>query len=52
MQPVIYNKAKDVGLVVISPATAPQSSETDDLINELRDTTIPVALAGVRHRPT
>ena len=46
MQPVIYNKAKDVGLVVISPATAPQSSETDDLINELRDTTIPKALDG------
>jgi RND superfamily putative drug exporter len=46
VQPVIYNKAKDVALVVISPATAPQSSETDDLINELRDTTIPKALDG------
>jgi RND superfamily putative drug exporter len=46
VQPVIYNKSKDVGLVVISPATAPQAAETDDLINTLRETTIPKALDG------
>ena len=53
---VIYNKAKDVGLVVISPATAPQSSETDDLINTLRDDDHPEGArrergAGLRERP-
>ncbi len=46
VQKPIYNKAKDVGLVVISPATKPQDKETDDLITMLRDHTVPDALAG------
>ncbi len=46
VQKPIYNKAKDVGLVVISPATAPQSTKTDDLIKRLRDHTVPDALSG------
>jgi RND superfamily putative drug exporter len=46
VQEPILNKAKDVGLVMISPATAPQATETDDLIKELRDNTVPGALAG------
>ena len=48
VQKPIYNKSKDVGLVVISPATAPQSSKTDDLIKQLRDHTVPQALAGTQ----
>jgi RND superfamily putative drug exporter len=48
VQKPIYNKAHDVGLVVISPATAPQSSKTDDLIKELRDHMVPEALDGSR----
>ena len=48
VQKPIYNKAKDVGLVVISPATAPQSTKTDDLITRLRDHTVPDALAGTQ----
>ena len=46
VQKPIYNKKHDVGLVVISPATAPQSVKTDDLINRLRDHTVPQALSG------
>jgi RND superfamily putative drug exporter len=42
----IYNKAKDVALVSISPATAPQSVKTDNLITRLRDHTVPDALAS------
>jgi putative drug exporter of the RND superfamily len=42
----IYNKAKDVGLVSISPATAPQSVKTDNLITKLRDHTVPDALGS------
>jgi RND superfamily putative drug exporter len=48
VQKPIYNKSKDVGLVVISPATAPQSSKTDDLIKRLRDHTVPQALGGTQ----
>ena len=33
---------------MISPATAPQASETDDLIDTLRDKTVPEALAGTQ----
>ena len=50
VQKPIYNKSKDVGLVVISPATAPQASETDDLIKTLRDHTVPRALGGTQAR--
>ena len=32
MQAPIFNDDKDVGLVTITPATAPQSEKTDDLI--------------------
>jgi len=46
VQEPILNKTKDVGLVMISPATAPQATETDDLIKELRDNTVPGALKG------
>jgi RND superfamily putative drug exporter len=46
VQKPLYNKAKDVGLVVISAATAPQSTKTDDLIETLRDRTVPDALDG------
>jgi RND superfamily putative drug exporter len=46
VQAPIYNKAKDVGLVMISPATAPQASETDDLIKVLRDQVVPNAIRG------
>jgi RND superfamily putative drug exporter len=50
VQEPIYNKAKDVGLVMISPATAPQATETDDLIKVLRDQTVPKALGGTDAR--
>jgi putative drug exporter of the RND superfamily len=46
VQKPIYNKNKDVALVVVSPATKPQDAKTDDLINTLRKHTVPSALAG------
>ena len=48
VQKPIYNKAKDVGLVVISPATKPQDKETDDLISRLRDHTVPTRSAAAQ----
>jgi putative drug exporter of the RND superfamily len=44
VQKPIYNKKKDVALVVISPATKPQDKKTDDLISTLRNHTVPDAL--------
>ena len=46
VQKPIYNKKKDVALVVISPATKPQDKKTDDLINLLRDHTVPQAIGS------
>jgi RND superfamily putative drug exporter len=46
VQKPIYNKKKDVALVVISPATKPQDKKTDDLINTLRDHTVPQAIGS------
>jgi RND superfamily putative drug exporter len=48
VQKPIYNKSKDVALVVISPATKPQDAKTDDLISRLRNHTVPEALAGTQ----
>ena len=50
----IYNKAKDVGLVSISPATAPQYSRRPTTsITKLRKHTVPDALLdGARRTPT
>jgi RND superfamily putative drug exporter len=46
VQAPILNDKKDVGLVMISPATAPQAAATDTLINRLRNATVPGALSG------
>jgi putative drug exporter of the RND superfamily len=40
------NAAGDAGLVVVTPASAPQAEETSDLVHRLRDRTIPDALEG------
>ena len=50
VQEPILNDAKDVGLVMISPATAPQATETDDLIKVLRNQIGPGALGGTDAR--
>ena len=53
MQKPIYNKKKDVALVVISPATKPQDKKTDDLIDTLRKHTVPHgARRHARRTPT
>jgi len=50
VQKPIYNKSKDVALVVISPATKPQDAKTDDLIDTLRTVTVPKALGDSQAR--
>jgi RND superfamily putative drug exporter len=50
VQKPIYNKSKDVALVVISPATKPQDAKTDDLIDTLRTVTVPEALGDSEAR--
>ena len=50
VQKPIYNKGKDVALVVISPATKPQDAKTDDLIDTLRTVTVPKALGDSEAR--
>jgi len=42
----IVNPAGDAAVLQVVPTTKPQSSETKDLVNRLRETTVPDALAG------
>jgi RND superfamily putative drug exporter len=42
----IVNSSRDTAQVVVYPSTAPDSTETEQLVSTLRDTTIPAALAG------
>jgi putative drug exporter of the RND superfamily len=40
------NKAETAALITVIPTTSPQDEATQDLVNELRDTVVPGALAG------
>jgi len=40
------NEAETAALITVIPTTSPQDEATQDLVNELRDTTVPGALAG------
>jgi putative drug exporter of the RND superfamily len=42
----LYNKAGDTAQIAVFPTTSPQSSETSDTLNSIRDTVLPKALAG------
>ena len=44
--PEIENKAGDTSQIAVYPTTSPQSEETSQLVDTLRDETIPAALAG------
>jgi RND superfamily putative drug exporter len=44
-QPIV-NRAGDTAQVAVIPSTAPQSSETADLVHAVRDRVIPTTLAG------
>ena len=44
--PPRLNEAGDAAQIVVIPTTSPQSSETSDLLTDLRDNVIPAALAG------
>jgi putative drug exporter of the RND superfamily len=40
------NEAETAALITVIPTTSPQDEATQDLVNELRDTVVPGALAG------
>jgi putative drug exporter of the RND superfamily len=42
----MVNPAGDAAQIIVIPTTSPQSNETSDLVNELRDNVIPRTLAG------
>jgi RND superfamily putative drug exporter len=46
INPTLTNKAKDVALINVIPTTSPQSQQTNDLVNRIRDQVVPKALAG------
>jgi RND superfamily putative drug exporter len=46
VSPANINPAGDTAIVTVIPKTSPQDEATSDLVDELRDTVIPSALAG------
>jgi RND superfamily putative drug exporter len=44
--PPVFNDAGDAAIVTVIPAGSPQDKETEELVNQLRDETLPEALAG------
>ncbi|HXG36789.1 MAG TPA: MMPL family transporter, partial [Dehalococcoidia bacterium] len=41
-----FNEGGDTAVIMVTPASSPQSKETDSLVHRLRDDVIPAALAG------
>ena len=46
VSPPTLNSAKSAAIISVIPKTGPADDKTTDLVNELRDTTIPAALKG------
>jgi RND superfamily putative drug exporter len=44
--PPRFNQAGDAALITVIPTTSPQSQETEDLVNRLRDDTVPQQFDG------
>jgi RND superfamily putative drug exporter len=44
--PPRINEAGDAALITVIPTTSPQSQETEDLVNQLRDDTVPQQFQG------
>jgi putative drug exporter of the RND superfamily len=44
--PAVKNESGDTAQIAVYPATSPQSTETSDLVSELRDNVVPATLAG------
>ena len=42
----VTNEAGDLAIITVTPTTAPQDSRTDELLEHLREDTIPAAVAG------
>src|SRR4029450_8758240 len=41
-----FNEEKTVGIVFVTPTSAPQDEKTDELVNHLRDDVVPSATEG------
>ncbi|MEY2477780.1 MAG: putative drug exporter of the superfamily [Actinomycetota bacterium] len=46
VRPAVRNDAGDTAVIVATPRTSPQSEETSQLVDELRDSVIPAAIEG------
>jgi RND superfamily putative drug exporter len=46
VSPVSFNGAGDTGVIDVVASTAPQDELTEDLVDTIRDTTVPRAIAG------
>ncbi len=46
VEPAVLNPAGDVALLRVVPTTSPQDEATNDLVDRLRDQSIPAAVAG------
>ncbi len=44
----VTNEAGDLAIITVTPTTAPQDSRTDQLLERLREDTIPAAVSGTR----
>jgi RND superfamily putative drug exporter len=46
VSPAVKNESGDTAQIAVYPATSPQSTETSDVVSELRDNVVPATLAG------
>jgi RND superfamily putative drug exporter len=46
VSPAVVNDAEDTAVLTLVPTTSPQDKATEDLIDVLRDTAVPAAIAG------
>jgi RND superfamily putative drug exporter len=47
----VVNQAEDAALITLVPTTSPQSAETENLVDSLRDEVLPTRLAGTGLEP-
>ncbi|MGW7364620.1 MMPL family transporter [Streptomyces sp. NPDC054841] len=46
VSPVTYNDSADTAVLTVVPESSPQSKETSELVDRLRDTVLPAAVSG------
>ncbi|HET7351289.1 MAG TPA: MMPL family transporter [Marmoricola sp.] len=51
VSPPVYNADQELAVLVVTPTTSPQDAGTSDLLERLRETTLPESLEGTDVRP-